>query len=251
MQPWTLLQATGLFFTFCNMCEVEMDEDDPIITMVTHLIPDDENEDFDGQAPQPEAPDAPKQGVDWSQPSNTPVSFDLDATDRTNLPVIIEDEEDTAVHQNPAAEFLCWHHKLNHMLAAKMQSMAKRGLLPKKLAKCQILTCTSCLFGKATRRPWRTKPRLVNMVENFKQPQSRDSASASISWSPALQGTLPKSRVGSPRKGTRWQQSLLITSVVCPTSIFRSQPMQMKLLKQSWPLRDLLPNSGPSQELSS
>ncbi len=32
------------------MCEVEMDEDDPIITMVTHLIPDDENEDFDGQA---------------------------------------------------------------------------------------------------------------------------------------------------------------------------------------------------------
>jgi hypothetical protein len=98
--------------------------------------------------------------VDWSQPPNTPVSFDLDATDRTDLPVIIEDEEDTVVHQNPAAEFLCWHHKLKHMSAAKMQSMAKRGLLPKKLAKCQIPTCTSCLYGKATRRPWRTKPKL-------------------------------------------------------------------------------------------
>ncbi len=72
-----------------------MDEDDAIITMVTHLIPDVENEDFDGQAPQPEAPDAPQQGVDWSQPQNTPVSFDLDATDHTNLPVIIEDEEYT------------------------------------------------------------------------------------------------------------------------------------------------------------
>ena len=34
------------FSTFCNMCEVEIDEDDPIITMVTHLIPDDENEDL-------------------------------------------------------------------------------------------------------------------------------------------------------------------------------------------------------------
>ena len=45
------------------------------------------------------------------------------------------------------------------MFAAKMQSMAKRGLLPKKLAKCQIPTCTSCLYGKATRRPWRTKPK--------------------------------------------------------------------------------------------
>ncbi len=71
------------------MCEVELDEDVPIISMVTHLIPDDENEDFEGQAPQPEAPDAPQQGVDWSQPPSTPVSFDLDATDRTDLPVII------------------------------------------------------------------------------------------------------------------------------------------------------------------
>ncbi|KAI2493485.1 hypothetical protein MHU86_21066 [Fragilaria crotonensis] len=97
--------------------------------------------------------------VDWSQPPNTPVSFDLDATDRTDLPVVIEDEEDTAVHENPAAEFLRWHHKSNHMSAAKMQSMAKRGLLPKKLAKCQVPTCTSCLYGKATRRPWRTKPK--------------------------------------------------------------------------------------------
>ena len=85
--------------------------------------------------------------------------------------------------------------------------------------------------------------RVVNKVENFEQPQSRDSASASISWSPALQGSSPKSRVGSPRKGTRWQQSLWITSVVCPTSTFRSQPMQMKLLKQSWPLRGMLPSS--------
>jgi hypothetical protein len=156
------------FSTFCNMCEVEIDEDDPIITIVTHLIPDDENEDFDGQAPQPEAPDAPQQGVDLSQPPNTPVSFDPDATDRTNLPVIIEDEEDTAVHQNPATEFLCWHHKLNHMSAAKMQSMAKRGLLPKKLAKCQIPTCTSCLYGKATRRPWRSKPKVGQQGGKFR-----------------------------------------------------------------------------------
>ena len=148
------------FSIFCNMCEVEMDEDDPIINMVTHLIPDDENEDCEEQVRQPEAPDAQEPGVDWSQPPNTPVSFDLNATDRTDLPVIIEDEEDTAVPQNIAAEFLRWHHKLNHMSAAKMQSMAKRGLLPSKLAKCQIPTCTSCLYGKATRRPWRTKPKV-------------------------------------------------------------------------------------------
>lgn len=148
------------FTTFCNMCEVELDEDDPIINMETHLIPDDANEDIDEQVHQPEAPDTSNQGVDWTQSPNTPVSFDLDATNRTDLPVIIEDEEDTAVQENPVAEFLRWHHKLNHMSAAKMQSMAKRGLLPKKLAKCQVPTCTSCLYGKATRRPWRTKPKV-------------------------------------------------------------------------------------------
>ena len=90
----------------------------------------------------------------------TPVSFDLDAKNHSDLPAIIEDEEDTAFHEKAAAEFLCWHHKLNRMSGAKMQSMAKCGLLPKKLAKCQIPTCSSSLYGKATRRPWRTKLKL-------------------------------------------------------------------------------------------
>ncbi|KAI2507331.1 hypothetical protein MHU86_7051 [Fragilaria crotonensis] len=148
------------FTTFCNMCEVELDDDDPIINMETHLIPDDENEDCHEPLHQPEAPDTSSQGVDWSQPPNTPVSFDLDAKNRPDLPALIEDEEDTAFQEKPAAEFLRWHHKLNHMSGAKMQSMAKCGLLPKKLAKCQIPACTSCLYGKATRRPWRTKPKL-------------------------------------------------------------------------------------------
>ena len=150
------------FITFCNMCEVELDEDDPIINLETHLIPDDANEDNDEQVYQPESPDTSHQGVDWNQSPNTPVLFDPDATsNRTNVPIIIEDEEDTAISQeNPSVEFICWHHKLNHMLAAKLQSMAKRGMLPKRLAKCQIPTCTSCLYGKATRRPLRIKPKV-------------------------------------------------------------------------------------------
>ncbi|KAI2514132.1 hypothetical protein MHU86_25 [Fragilaria crotonensis] len=140
------------------MCEVELDEDDPIISMVTHLIPDDE--DCDEQVYLPEATDTSTQGVDWNQTPNTPVSFDLDAKNHPDSPAIVEDEEDATFQEKPAAEFLRWHHKLNHMSGAKMQSMAKSGLLPKKLATCQIPTCTSCLYGKATRRPWRTKPKL-------------------------------------------------------------------------------------------
>jgi Reverse transcriptase (RNA-dependent DNA polymerase) len=36
--------------------------------------------------------------------------------------------------------------------------MTRRGMLPARLAKCPIPICTACLYGKATKRPWRTKP---------------------------------------------------------------------------------------------
>ena len=36
--------------------------------------------------------------------------------------------------------------------------MARQGLLPKHLATCRIPACTACLYGRATKRPWRTKP---------------------------------------------------------------------------------------------
>ncbi|KAI2502149.1 hypothetical protein MHU86_12285 [Fragilaria crotonensis] len=97
--------------------------------MVTHLIPDDE--DCDEQVYLPEATDTSTQGVDWNQTPNTPVSFDLDAKNHPDSPAIVEDEEDATFQEKPAAEFLRWHHKLNHMSGAKMQSMAKSGLLPK------------------------------------------------------------------------------------------------------------------------
>ena len=35
--------------------------------------------------------------------------------------------------------------------------MAKLGLLPARLAKCDVPVCSACQFGKASRRPWRQK----------------------------------------------------------------------------------------------
>jgi hypothetical protein len=88
--------------------------------------------------------------------------FELDGpkgTDTVQTPMIIEDEEDSPKLENVAAEFLKKHHCLNHLSMAKMQVMAKQGILPKRWAKCDIPICTICLYGKATRRPWRTKPK--------------------------------------------------------------------------------------------
>ena len=83
--------------------------------------------------------------------------FDLDGqTQDQQLPTIIEDEEDV-LPQDASAEFLRWHHKLGHISPKKIRIMAQLGMLPKRLANCQIPLCTTCLFGKATKKPWRMK----------------------------------------------------------------------------------------------
>ena len=35
--------------------------------------------------------------------------------------------------------------------------MAKQGIFPARLATCEIPKCAACMFGKATRKPWRSK----------------------------------------------------------------------------------------------
>jgi hypothetical protein len=69
--------------------------------------------------------------------------------------VIPEDEE--VQYQTPQAELLGWHYRLGHVPFGKIQQMAGRGDLPAHLLKCKVPKCAACMFGKATRRPWRSK----------------------------------------------------------------------------------------------
>ena len=41
-----------------------------------------------------------------------------------------------------AAEFLRYHQKFNHVSPKKIQAMAKRGMLPRRLANCPVQLCT-------------------------------------------------------------------------------------------------------------
>ena len=63
-------------------------------------------------------------------------------------------------HSNPAIELLRVHHQWNHMSFGKLEAMAKCGILPKRLSGIPTPVCAACLYGKATRKPWRTKPKL-------------------------------------------------------------------------------------------
>lgn len=57
------------------------------------------------------------------------------------------------------AELLAIHHQFGHISMRKLQEMAKQGILPRQLSKCRVPTCSACLYAKATKRPWRSKPK--------------------------------------------------------------------------------------------
>jgi len=54
-------------------------------------------------------------------------------------------------------EMLWVHYKLGHLSFAKIRFMATVGWLDKRLSTCSIPKCAGCLYGKATRRPWKMK----------------------------------------------------------------------------------------------
>ena len=94
----------------------------------------------------------------WGQ-GTTPATFDLDARGTMEAPTMVEDEDEMLTKITASAELLKVHHALGHLPMKKLQAMAGKGILPKRFAKCAVPLCGSCLYGKAMRRPWRTKPR--------------------------------------------------------------------------------------------
>ena len=71
----------------------------------------------------------------------------------------IEDVENDAFDGKlkPTSELLLWHCRLGHVPFSRLVTMAKNGLLPKRLSECRIPKCAACLYGKMTRRAKRTK----------------------------------------------------------------------------------------------
>jgi hypothetical protein len=51
------------------------------------------------------------------------------------------------------------HQRLGHISFHKIRELAKQGALPAKFAKCDIPVCTSCMYAKMTKRPWKGKNR--------------------------------------------------------------------------------------------
>jgi len=151
------------YVTFMSDSAWNDDEEEIIIGVSTHIISDDEepqeeeslHEDWNTQ-PDLETYEEPPNG-EGEPTRSTPITFDLDQVG-TPAPITIEPETEQEPADSLTAQYLQWHHRLNHLPPTKMCRMAKLGMIPRRLAKAQVPACSACVYRKATRRPWRTKP---------------------------------------------------------------------------------------------
>ncbi len=73
-------------------------------------------------------------------------------------------KEEYAAISPESWELLQWHYRCGHMSMYRLQKLAARGILPTRLARCPIPTCQSCMYGKMTRQPWRTKSKINHPI---------------------------------------------------------------------------------------
>ena len=71
--------------------------------------------------------------------------------------VVVDEEDQMETKDPPVAELLRWHQRFGHLSFTKLQWMARKGIIPKRLAKCQTPFCSACAYAKATKRPWRSR----------------------------------------------------------------------------------------------
>ena len=89
-------------------------------------------------------------------------------------------------------ELLKLHYRLGHISMHQIRAIAKYGLLKKKYANTPPPMCASCQYGKATRRPWRTKatPSQINTLKPIHKPGDCVSIDQTESPQPGLIGQL-------------------------------------------------------------
>ena len=94
--------------------------------------------------------------------ANEPADFadiGIEITKQADFGAVVKQARETqaAVLTATQRELLSWHYRLGHLPFNQLLDLAKEGRIPKQLANCQVPKCPACLFGKMTRKPWRTK----------------------------------------------------------------------------------------------
>ncbi len=118
----------------------------------TNMVSDDEESDDEQDDDSMDTGD--EEPIDRRHP-DLPNDVFTDLKENDSATVVPEDEE--VQYATAQAELLAWHYRLGHSPFAKIRQMAARGDLPAYLSTCKVPRCAACMFGKATKRAWRSK----------------------------------------------------------------------------------------------
>ena len=169
---------------FCQAADITITDDkDPIVILANLISDDEDNEESDTAphigpppiiipmgkhsnqgTPSKQIPEDMEEELKGVNPRELHLSPELKGITTLKLPAVIEDDntsiivdEEDCQESTPEAELLMAHHRFQHISFSKLQEMAHQGILPRRLAQCKIPSCSTCLYGKATKRAWRSK----------------------------------------------------------------------------------------------
>ena len=157
---------------FCHAAAITIADDKDPIALPANLISDDEDKQQENIEPQrgpppitiPKKRGKMQRAISEQTPEETPRELHLSPEQKgmtaKKLPAVIEDDDNSIVvdeedrqKSTPEPELLMAHHCFQHIYFAKLQEMARQGILPRKLAHCKIPSCSACLYGKAMKSP--------------------------------------------------------------------------------------------------
>ena len=152
------------FAIFCHEAGIDSTSDDTV-AMPAGIISDSDDDEEDGLSRSTQMQQTNPWVPSTTTEKRTSGLFNINGPESTKvtqlpepLPNIVPDEESRQPITD-MSQLLTLHHQYAHIPMRKLQEMAKQGILPRRLAKCNIPTCSACLYARATRRPWRGKTR--------------------------------------------------------------------------------------------
>ena len=153
MGPTTTASGVQSFCAFCTTITAP-ETMQPNIFM-THIIPDEEDDDSFQPKDPVEPPSLEKYGQEKVLPESTlaPQTTIIDLGPITH--VIPEDQEPTSL--DPHDKLPQWHYRLGHLSFDHIKQLAQSRQLPKCLLASKKPFCSACQYGKMTKHPWRVK----------------------------------------------------------------------------------------------
>ena len=73
------------------------------------------------------------------------------------------DDVGLAMVMEPLTELLHWHYKLTHLGFRTFQTLAKLGVLPKRVSTVMPPTCAACIYGSAHKQSWQMQAQASNV----------------------------------------------------------------------------------------